>query len=91
MSGTRWRLSIDFKSLDDVRTFAAAMADRSELPANAVIRIQDSTDLSVVTPAHRLIWGRRDEAFDGTLVWPDLDPEVERRVLRERMRELETS
>jgi hypothetical protein len=89
MSETRWRLAIDFESLDDVRSFADSMAERTQLPTDAVIRVMDATDTQAVTPAHRLIWGLRDQAFEGTLVWPELDREVELRALRQRVRDLE--
>jgi hypothetical protein len=84
----KYRLAIDFKTLDDLRDFAEVMADRTHLPDGAIIREQDSLDQSGRGIA-KFIWASDRDPAPGEVVYPDLSPKWEAKALRARLDNIE--
>lgn len=88
MRTRRYRLMVDFQSLNDLRAFAAAMEDRTLLPEDAVVREADVLDDRGGGIA-KFIWARDREAAPGEQVYPELDAKWERHALEARLAALE--
>jgi hypothetical protein len=90
MTRRKFRLTIDFRTLDDLLRFADVMADRTKLPPEAVIREMDALDQSGRGIA-KFIWASDRDPAPGEVIYPTLSPKWKAEALRNELTQIEES